>query len=277
MNTKTYIKFSDIVKLFPKDQWDFGYLSSEQLKICAYSPVKAKSQEYGYDYTNNIHYFSIVNSIVLIRHSPNSWDYSLYKEADEILSSNGFQNWYPIYTNFKMAAILSGLGVRAKNSLIYTNRFGFDSKICVIGFVDEILDAPINLKANLGYWERCNNCSDCRVACPVGAIHNDVEPFWLDSSDCDNFMGFGNHHKIPSIKKFWHKNVHPEVSQEEVNNMKSCIEFENGLPFDANGYILDMQTGIYKDGKLIPVPFCRECQIQPRCSEWNGNYPYENV
>lgn len=279
MYSETGIKFSDIQKLFPEEQWDVGFLTKEQFKICAYSPVKGKAQPYGDDYTNDIHYFSIANAIVLVRHSPDSWDYSLYQEADDILRKSQFQDWFPVYTNFKEAAILSGLGVRAKNSLVYSHKFGFDMKVCVVGFDDEIIEPPAPARINFKYWERCDGCSDCRLACPVGAIHNENEPFWLDSGKCDNFMGFGDHPRIPSIKRFWHKNVHPEVSQGEVDNMKSCIDAGRELPFDANGYTLDidMQTGVLKDGKPIPVPFCRECQVQPRCSKWNGNYPYESI
>ena len=140
MSVKAVIKFSDIRNLFPEDQWDVGFLTEEQLKMCAYSPIKGKAQEYGADYTNNIHFLSIVNSIVLVRHSPDSWDYSNYKEADDILKASTLQEWFPIYTNFKEAAILSGLGVRAKNSLIHSYRFGFDMKVCIIGFEDTIID-----------------------------------------------------------------------------------------------------------------------------------------
>ena len=279
MNNASHIKFSDIRKLFPEDQWDMGFLTREQFKICAYSPIKGKAQSYGVDYTNDIHYCSIVNSIVLVKHSPDSWDYSLYKDADEILKKSDLHDWFPIYTNFKVAAILSGLGVRAKNSLVCNYRFGFDMKVCIVGFEDEIIECPAPAQVNMQYWEMCDGCSDCRNACPVGAIHNEEEPFWLDSSKCDDFMGFGDHPRIPSIKKFWHKYVHPEVPQEIVDNLRSCTELETGLPFDANGYTLDLelQTGVNKDGKPIPIPFCRECQVQPRCSKWNGEYPYESI
>ncbi len=271
------IKFLDIEKLFPRDRWDVGFLTEEQLKQCAYSPIKGKAQEYGADYTNNIHFFSIVNSIVLARYSPDSWDYSLYKEADDILSGSGLKDWFPIYTNFKMAAILSGLGVRAKNSLVYGYKFGFDMKVCVVGFEARITGCPAPVRIDLGYWERCEGCSDCRLACPAGAIHNEKEPFWLDSGRCDDFIGFGDHPRIPSIKKFWHKHVHPEVPQERVDKMTSCTDLGGELVFDANGYTMDMVTGVQKDGAAIAVPFCRECQAQPRCSKWNGRYPYESV
>jgi ferredoxin len=277
MSIERSIKYLDIQKLFPQDKWSVGFLTEDQLKMCAYSPIKGKAQEYGADYTNNIHFFSIVNSIVLARYSQDSWDYSLYKEADGILKKSNLQNWFPIYTNFKVTAILSGLGVRAKNSLIYGYKFGFDMKICVVGFENKIIDCPAPERINLQYWERCDGCSDCRLACPAGAIHNEKEPFWLDSSKCDDFIGFGDHPRIPSIKKFWHKNVHPEVPQEEVDKMKNHMDLDRELLFDADGYTLDMQTGVLKDGKLVPVPFCRECQVQPRCSKWNGDYPYDSV
>jgi len=276
-NNKNPLKFSDIRNLFPQEQWDVGFLTKEQLKICAYSPIKGKAQEYGEDYTNNIHFLSIVNSIVLVRHSPDSWEYSLYKEADEILKRAGMRDWYPIYTNFKQAAILSGMGVRAKNSLVYSHKFGFDAKVCVAGFVGEITPPSPLPRIDLGYWKQCEGCPDCRVACPAGAIHNEAEPFWLDSGKCDDFIGFGDHPRIPSIKKFWHKHVHPEAPQEEVDKMKGLTDLERELLFDANGYSLDMQTGVLKDGKPAPVPFCRECQAQPRCSKWNGDYPYGSI
>ena len=32
-----------------------------------------------------------------------------------------------------------------------------------------------------------------------------------------------------------------------------------------------------KNGIAVNVPFCRECTSQPRCSKWNGKYPYDDV
>ena len=274
MSDNKNLKFSDIKTLFQEDDWDVGFLTKEQLQICAYSPIKGKPQQYGADFTNNIHFFSIVNSIVLAKHSPDSWDYTNYKEAEDILEASSLKDWFPIYTNYKEAAILSGLGVRAKNSLIHSYKFGFDMKIFVIGFDDEITKPSPSPQIDLKYWERCDGCQDCRVACPVGAIHNEQKPFWLDSSKCDDFIGFGDDPRVPSIKTFWHEHVHPEVAKEEVDKMKSHMELERELSFDTKGYSLDMQVGVLKDGVPVPVPFCRECQVQPRCSKWNGEYPY---
>jgi hypothetical protein len=114
----------------------------------------------------------------------------------------------------------------------------------------------------------------------VGAIHNDSEPYWLDSGACDDFIGYADHPRIPSIKTFWHTNVHPEVPEEDVRRI-TCFRADQDAGdgrelftcFDANGY--SGVEGIYcKNGEPISIPHCRECQVQPRCSKWNGEYPY---
>ena len=271
------MKFSYIEKLFPLEEWDVGLLTKEQLKFVAYSPIKWKSQlgkEVHSDFTNDLHFKNLVNTIVLVKHSIDSFDYSLYKDASEILLENELDNWSPIYTNFKEAQIQAGMGVRAKNSLVYNYRFGFDSKICAIGFNEEIIEPPTNRRINKKYWQRCKGCDDCAIACPVGAIHNKEEPYWLDSSKCDNFLSFSDHPTVPSIKKFWHKYVHPELSKEIVDGMKDYLD-GGYLPFDANGYTVGQYQTVQKDGKQMPVPMCRECQVQPRCSKWEGHYPYK--
>tara|TARA_Y100000310_G_scaffold289991_1_gene316834 strand:+ start:461 stop:1279 length:819 start_codon:yes stop_codon:yes gene_type:complete len=270
------MKFSSVEKLFPSEEWDVGLLTKEQLKIAAYYPIKNKSQfdrEKQSDFTNDLHFKRLVNTIVLVKHSIGSFDYSLYKNASKILEESELDGWFPIYTNFKEAQILAGMGVRAKNSLVYNYKFGFDSKICTVGFNEEITELPTNRRVNKKYWNRCKSCDDCAVACPVGAIHNKEEPYWLDSSKCDNFLGLSDHPTIPSIKQFWHKYVHPELSKETVGGMKDFLGVGR-LLFNANGYTVDEQQAVLKDGKQIEVPMCRECQVQPRCSNWEGHYPY---
>jgi hypothetical protein len=118
----------------------------------------------------------------------------------------------------------------------------------------------------------------------VKAIHNDgnkMENNWIDSAACDAFLGLGDHPKIPSVKKFWHKNLYPELSKKEITQLNTFDKVKKkygepfGLPFDRNGYTSDPSLGVKKDNKPIPVPVCRECTSQPRCSKWNGKYPYE--
>ena len=271
------MKFSFVQKLFPSEDWDVGLLTKEQLKIVSYCPIKWKSQigsETHLDFTNFLHFSRIVNTIVLIKHTTESFDYSLYEEAAKILVENKMGSWFPLYTNFKEAQILSGTGVRAKNSLVYNYKFGFDTKVCAIGFDEEITDPPTYRRINKKYWQRCKGCDDCAIACPVGAIHNKEEPYWLDGSKCDNFLGVSDHPTIPSVKKFWHKNVYPELSKETVDGITNFTD-RGYLPFDANGYTTDEYGTVRKDGKQIPISFCRECQVQPRCSKWEGHYPYK--
>jgi len=287
------MNFEEIKKWFDSNEWDIGHITKEQLKICIQNPIKGKkgeSQVHGFDFTNGLHWNwdGVSNGLVLIRHSTVSLDYALYEEATEILIKHGlreYSDWFHFYTNFKEAEILSGRGVRARNTLVYNYKFGFDTKICVVGF-KKMIQNPPKVKRVAGnnfkeeFWHKCINCDACREACPPGAIHNEKEPYWFDTSKCDNFIGLSDHPTIPSIKKFWHENVHPEIPKElvdKVTTFQENLEMGEGpdtfMNFDANGYTSDY--GIFrKDGKLISVPHCRECQSQAPCSKWGGKYPY---
>ena len=284
------MKFEKIKKWFDSDKWDIGYLTKEQLKICSYFPVKSVYNRYGWNYINDIHFewAGICNGLVLIKNTSVSLDYGLYDEATKILIQQGLEEWIDwahVYTNFKEAEILSGRGVRARNSLVYNYKFGFDSKVCVIGFM-KMIENPPKIKRVAGnnfkdeFWHKCIGCDACRKSCPVGAIHNEEKPYWLDSSKCDDFLGLSNHPKIPSMKKFWHENVHPEIPKklvDKVTNWKDAEEWKDGkemfMEWNANGY--SAKDGIFcKDGKPITVPICRECQVQSPCSKWDGKYPY---
>ena len=234
-------------------------------------------------------WLGISNGLVLIRYTIEAFDYSLYDEVSEILNQHGLKelsDWVHIYTNFKEAEIHSGRGVRARNSLVYNYKFGFDSKVCVVGF-KKIIQNPRKIKRVAGnnfkeeFWNKCIGCDACREVCPVGAIHNNESVNWLDSSACDNFLSYSDHPRVPSMKKYWHENVHPEIPKELVD---SCTTTEKNwqmgdgdncfIVFDVNGYSADHGV-FYKNGKEIAVPICRECQVQAPCSKWNAQYPYE--
>jgi len=280
------ISFEYIKSLFDETVWDIGYLSKENLQRVSHSPIKEISHPFGDNYTNKLHLLYLSNALVFIRDG-HTWDYTHYEQVVDILRKNNVKNWKPIYVNFKEAAIISGLGVRAKNSLIYSYKFGFDCHIAAVKFDDEIVDLPTNKRINYKIWNRCIGCDDCAKACPVGAIQNKGEPFswWLNSDKCDDFITTGDHERIPSIKTFWHKNVYPEISKHIIDQMKDAISsfnifrslgFSSSFPFNKNGYSFDGQV-VKKQGKAVNVPFCRECTSQPRCSKWNGKYPYDRI
>ena len=208
------LDFNDIKNLFDKT-WDVGYLSSDRLIQCAHSPIKEKFHIYGIDYSNKIHFNNVYNSIVLMKEG-HTWDYSHYQEAIDILSdawNDPLMGWYPSYTNYKQAAIHAGMGVRAKNSLIYSYKFGFDCHICMISFIPEIINYPnVDKKRSFKLWKRCEGCDDCIKHCPAKAIHySEDSPPWIDGAACENFIFYGKDERVPNVIDYWHKNVHPEI------------------------------------------------------------------
>jgi NAD-dependent dihydropyrimidine dehydrogenase PreA subunit len=283
------IDFEYIKSLFPEEHWDVGYLDAEQFKRVSLMPVKQKFHVTGSDYSNSIYLRGLFNTIVLIRDGA-SWDYTHYEQAEGILKENLVDvEWWSSFTNYKQAAIYSGLGVQARNSLVYSYKFGFDCHITCITFPDDIVNTPTHTRHNprnkVGkLWAKCTDCYDCVNACPANAIHarEGDEPFWLDSHACDDFLAYGDHPTVPSLKTFWHKYVHPEIPKEIVDKMTGLFEAQeisgqvNPLEFNNNGFIYDGYS-TRKNGKFVDVPLCRECTSQPRCSKWNGKYPYDEI
>ena len=273
------ISFNTLQSWFP-DEWDVGIISAEYLRQASLRPIKHKFDHRGLDITNGIHFPPLYNSLVLARDG-HAWDYTLFQEAEMILKKNGYTKFTQVYTNYKEVMILAGLGVRARNSLVYNYKFGFDCHIAVIMILEEVVDLPTHTRVNENMWHRCKDCDDCRKACPVGAIHNDVKHPWIDSTACDDFLSSSDHPTIPSIKKFWLDKVHPEFPKDvakKLNTTSKVMDYFNGklFPFDKNGYTHDGNVARHK-GAPISVPSCRECTSQPRCSKWEGKYPYDDV
>ena len=257
------IDYSDIKKLFPSSDWDIAYLSSDNFERSGNTPLKAKFHVSGYDLTNHIHN-SVFNGIILARYTTEANNYGLYEESQKILETKFDKSKFvQTYLNFKEAALLSGIGSRAKNSLIYNRKFGFQCKFCCYMFSETILNYE-HVEKSSPNLDLCEDCSDCIKNCPVGAIHED----WIDARKCDNFLGFGNHEKISSLKWFWYEKMKPDISREEVEKwdryeIAPTFEWGEGIDgyYHADGHILK------KDGVPISIPQCRECVSQPKCSK----------
>lgn len=269
------ISFEYIKSLFNPEEWDVGYLSKDGLLQCANTPIKEHFRINGERWINGIYYNNPSNCIVLM-HSSEALKYEHYEKASKILSQSEISSeWYHAYTNFKTAAVLSGLGVRARNSLIYSYKFGFSCHIAVVRFNEEIVDLPKNSRINSNLWNRCKDCFDCVNKCPANAIKGEKEPYWVDGQKCHEFITFGNHPTIPSVFDYWRKNVYNDVSDEEIVKILEYSLSSGFLPWDRNGYEFNGPT-ITKNGTPVYLPMCRECSSQPRCSKWGGKYPYED-
>lgn len=260
---KKLIEFSDIVSLFDPNEWDIGYLSAENMDRAGSTPIKSRYHYHGgFDLTTHIHNTAL-NGIVVFKYTEESNNYDLYEESFDILNEKYEGIVIPTYSNFKESALLSGLGYRAKNSLVYNRKFGFQCKICVFMIAGEIVNHE-NLNPNKTILGLCEGCDDCIKNCPVGAIHED----WVDARKCDNFIGFGNHPSITSIKWFWYEKMKPNIPKEEIEKWNCyenvpCFEWGQGV----DGYYKLDGACLYKDNEKISIPHCRECVCQPRCSK----------
>lgn len=257
------IDFNTIKNLFPENEWDMGVLSGISYRKVMNKPIKALCHFKGELVTNRLQSprFDIENAIVFARTSTVGSNYSLYLEAEDYLKPYIDSDvCEQIYTNFKEAAILSGVGVRAKNSLIYNKKFGFQCKLCAFTFYDEIVNFP-KVKANEGLLDLCDGCNDCIVNCPANAIHED----FIDGRACDTFVGMGNHPTISSVKWFWYEKMNPPIPEEVVSEWNTMDDFEKHIAW--GGRYEMTPNGLTEDGKVIDIPHCRECQKQPRCSK----------
>ena len=141
------ISFKDLESLFDPETWHVGVITQEQLH-----PT-------GVDFTGYLHYKGLTNCLVL-SNAGHHWDYTHYDKAEEIMYNSPYDHWFPIYTNYKEAALRAGLGVRARNSLIYDYKFGFDVHFTVIGINHTIIDIPTSRRHNTKIWNRCVGCDD---------------------------------------------------------------------------------------------------------------------
>lgn len=264
MNNQPSIDFRKIQNAFVDDQWDVAYLSAEHLKRSSSAPIKVKMHVFGHDMTNAIHAKSL-NGIILAKYSPDSNDYSLYRDSYDTLSTLFNQeDFAPVYVNFKEASVLSGFGVRAKNSLVYNRKFGFQCKFCAYIFRDNIVNHEV-LTPQKRLLDLCDGCQDCIQNCPVGAIHED----WIDGEKCDNFIGYGNDPEVSSLKWFWYEKMRPNnLSKHEVEEWDSHVKYGKNITWGQgiDGFYDLTLEGLTKDGVPVKIPHCRRCQEQPKCS-----------
>jgi ferredoxin len=262
------INFQEVVDLFPKDDWDVGLLMGENYYECINFPIKLATHSYGVDITNPItavpksyETFEEINSfVILIGKTEKSNDYSLYEESKKILEKKFICD--PVYLNFKKAAVLSGLGSIAKNSLLFNRKFGFQCKICAYNIGSGQYYNYEIPEINRNILDLCDGCNDCIVNCPAGAIHET----WVDSRKCDTYIGLSNSDKHTSIKWFWWEKCGKYQGKYTEQDLKNWSTFEDfdikwESPFTNKDGILK------KNGIVMDIPHCRECQKQPKCSK----------
>ena len=266
---KDRIDFNEIKNLFDPKEWDIAYVSAQNFEKGGHKPVKHPEHLRGVNWVQNLDAIAY-NGIIVARYTEETNNYRLYDESNEILDKEFRHNYGQVYVNFKEVALLSGFAKRARNSLVYNRKFGFQCKLCAYMFVPPIVNYE-KLEPSTELLDLCEGCDDCIRNCPVGAIHEDH----IEMYKCGAFMVCGNHPTITSKKWFWYEKMKPNYTREEIES----LEYHPGddLIFNqhkawgkgVDGFYEMSADGVElkKDGVTIGWPHCKECQKQPRCSK----------
>lgn len=265
-NEMNIFSFLQIKALFNDDIWDIGYLYPDEMKEVLNTPIKFPSNLPIYTEELNFKIY-----LIIIKKTKN-FDYTIRHDFYKTVKKNiPNLNLSYIYCNYKYAAVLAGLGQYARNTLLYHNKFQFETHFTMFGIEQELTELPIRNEPNFSLLKRCENCYDCIKACPAQALHiNSQGKTWIDTVTCDNFNHYNNHPTIPSLKENWSKIEAPWLTEQQlfqIKSGKSCLEIANK----------SINHEIWLKGKKYSViyPICRECSSQKRCSQFNGNYPYD--
>lgn len=249
------IDYNDIINHFDANLWRFSYLTNEEIVQILNIPIKFNNEiqksTFNGEYLKEIaEYFWLIG----IKYS-NDYDYSCQSEALNILQKyyKGVKVRQYDTINLKEACIISGLGIRAKNTLIFNEDFRFDFHIVLLSIDAKIGNLPKRKKANFSLLSSCHDCNKCIQNCPVQAIqiNNYTQKTWVDLYKCTNFCDFGNSPIIPSRKWTVLKDLYSFNTIYHIRDIHECVQ------------AVGQHINEYSQGDNIPI--CRECSNLNYC------------
>jgi len=103
--------------------------------------------------------------------------YNLSKIIERYLNENGYKAKVAHNISQKSAAVLSGIGVWGKNSLVLNEIYGTHLRLdsVVTDWIPEEYSIPLNI-------DLCGNCEDCINACPYACL----TPYKVNAKKCFN-------------------------------------------------------------------------------------------
>lgn len=204
----TEIDFDHLKSYFDPERWDIGVLDGFETVQCCLQPNRMqKSAPYGVAYdagSRELIESETHHTLVIIRKADYSQDYAMLNYESRKIMTDIFGEddlswtnppaietevpvvnsiWYTLWLNSKAAAITANLGVRAKNSMVHTYKFGFHAKIATYGIRIPITNYKREqVKTDL--LDACLTCNLCVESCPVKAIHPEPPFPFIDLFAC---------------------------------------------------------------------------------------------
>ena len=270
------INYNEIQHIFDNPRlFHIGYLTAEQVRKIRNFPIKEMPVDALRD---KIKHLQEVNGICLIitqnRDGLNNSKQDVYEDClEKLFNIPGIDIESIIELAKKPAVVEAGMAQYGKNQVTFDEYFGFDSQIDTFFIHNPVVNLPVQKPIRRGYLSICKDCHDCANACPAHAIHNETEPAWVDGDACRDFCGVGDHDRIITVKyKLNQIFNNPPFPDEFVKNLKSEKEVEEayGIKWIGERFYRDANGVNY----LVNADICRECCVQPKCSRYNGHFPY---
>ena len=123
------------------DNWDLSYLLPTEINEVLNFPIKLGNEQLISLTMKNHKELEKFKLYLIVLNKTQNFDYSVYHYSESIL------HYYlpelefgQVEINYKYATVLSGLGQYGKNTLVYSNKFGFEFHVSIFGIFNEIIN-----------------------------------------------------------------------------------------------------------------------------------------
>lgn len=262
-NNLNFINFKQLEQAFAHMEVKLSYLTASEVNKVLNFPLK---ENHPFDFSmedlqNN-------NGICLILLENDQKAYG-FQTIYQIIENFPFLHCHEVYClHKKLAVVMAGMGQWGKNQLVYCEDYGFNTTIRTFIIYNPVINLPKRNAANFSLLSLCENCNECIKNCPAHAIHGNDTPMWLDRFACNNFYGFGDSDKVPTLKYGINLFLNNKLTKEELLQVKDPESFKKFFGFEYKEFVVELDGMRY----ALRTDTCSECTNQIPCRKFERIY-----